>query len=299
MTVLDGVGSANPRYGVPGAVVLSTSLAKELGLQEGEVIPVTFADGQTEQLRVASVLPNDPARGDFVMARDLVRRHDGSALTENIFIPQEQAPATVATGAALHDAETYATQKYNKENQLMRRFSQVLILIAVGYTRIAIANTMAMAAQSRKNDFAVLKSAGGTVRQLLRLATGEAALVVSIGTALGLLVTLPPLTGMAAGLAESTATPVTLQIDGPIVVLVILGCPGACSRRERADHLAVGAPPYRLSGQLTGPGGMRARGRRDPLGETLRRRLSDESTFLPGRCRLAPSPARPAGALVK
>ncbi len=41
----------------------------------------------------------------------------------------------------------------------------MLIVIAVGYSVIAVANSMAMAAHGRRRDFGVMKSAGGTVRQ--------------------------------------------------------------------------------------------------------------------------------------
>ncbi|MDT7729361.1 MAG: putative transport system permease protein [Actinomycetota bacterium] len=96
--------------------------------------------------------------------------------------------------------------------------------LAVGYTGIAVANAMAMAAQSRRADFTVLRSAGATLRQVLRLVAGETALVVALGTVLGLLVTLPPLAAMAAGLTEATSTPVALSLDWPGVALVIGSC---------------------------------------------------------------------------
>lgn len=67
----------------------------------------------------------------------------------------------------------------------------MLIVIAVGYSVIAVANSMAMAAHGRRRDFGVMKSAGGTVRQLLFTSAGETALVIVIGAALGVLVTLP------------------------------------------------------------------------------------------------------------
>ncbi|GAA4030785.1 ABC transporter permease [Allokutzneria multivorans] len=220
-TVIDGVGSADSDR---SGVVLSTSMAKRFGLEQGESVSVGFVDGRFETLKVTSVLPDDPARGDFVLNRDLVRGHDGSALTDTIFIPQAKAPSSVGAGAAVHDGETFAAAKYEKENRLLLQFSLVLICVAVGYTGIAVANTMAMAAQSRTASFAVLKSTGATVRQVVRLVMGETALVVVVGVALGLLVTVPPLAAMASGLTEATATAVSLRMDWPIVVFVPVAC---------------------------------------------------------------------------
>ncbi|WP_086829806.1 FtsX-like permease family protein [Allokutzneria sp. NRRL B-24872] len=220
-TVIGGVGSADSER---NGVVLSTSMAQRFGLARGASVPVGFVDGQSEVLKVTSVLPDDPARGDFVLNRDLVRSHDGSALTDTIFVLHDRAPTSVGAGAAVHDGETFAVAKYEKENRLLLQLSLVLIFVAVGYTGIAMANTMAMAAQSRAAAFAVLKSACATARQVVRLVIGETALVVVVGVVLGLLVTLPPLAAMASGLAEATGTSVSLRLDWPIVVLVPVSC---------------------------------------------------------------------------
>ncbi|MBM7776033.1 putative ABC transport system permease protein [Actinokineospora baliensis] len=223
-TVVDGVGNADPKYADRGGAVVSTSLAAKFDWKAGQRVDVRFVDGRDESLTIASVQPDDPARGDFVMARALVRAHDGSAMTDSIFIQQAQAPASVGPGARIHDAETYALAKYEKENRLLLQFAIVLIVVAVGYTGIAVANTTAMSAQARRPDFRVLKSAGATVRQVLRLVTWETTVVVGIGTLLGLLVTIPPLAAMASGLAEATATPVSLQMDWATVVFVVVAC---------------------------------------------------------------------------
>jgi putative ABC transport system permease protein len=212
------VGSA--RIAEPGTVVVPTSLAQKLGLREDATLPVGFADGETVPLRISAVRPGS----DIVIARDLVRAHDSSALTDTIFIPRAAGPATVGPGAKADDAEGFAAQKYEKDMSLLGWFSLVLLVLAGGYTGIAVANTMAMAAQGRRTDFAVLRSAGATVRQVLLLVMGETALIVVIGTALGLLITLPPLAAMAAGLAESTGIPVGLRSDWPTVVIVVASC---------------------------------------------------------------------------
>ncbi len=86
-TVLDVLGSRDPKWNKPGEAVLGQKTAGDLGLKQGQEVPVRFADGATVTLRVAKVLPDDPARGDFVVARDLVRAHDPAALTDDIFVP--------------------------------------------------------------------------------------------------------------------------------------------------------------------------------------------------------------------
>ncbi|MGA5868875.1 ABC transporter permease [Streptomyces cinereoruber] len=222
-TVLDVLGSRDPRWNRPGEAVLGVKKARELGLEQGQAVPVRFADGATVTLRVARVLPDDPARGDFVVARDLVRAHDPAALTDDIFVPDGAEASDAVPGVALHDAAAYALADYETDAELTESLAVMLIVVAVGYSVIAVANSMAMAAHGRRRDFGVMRSAGGTVRQLLLASAGETVLVVLIGAALGVLVTLPPLAGMAAGLSEATSSDVGLHLNPGVLALAVVG----------------------------------------------------------------------------
>ncbi|MGI5427370.1 ABC transporter permease [Streptomyces sp. CA-179760] len=222
-TVLDVLGTRDDRWNKPGEAVLGERTAKALGLGEGQNVPVRFADGTTVPLRVGAVLPDDPARGDFVVARDLVRAHDPAALTDDIFVPADAEATDSVPGTALHDAAEYALADYNTDAKLTDSLAGMLIVIAVGYSVIAVVNSMAMAAHGRRRDFGVMKSAGGTVRQLLFTSAGETALVIAVGAALGVLVTLPPLAGMAAGLSEATSSDVGLHLSTGTLATAIIG----------------------------------------------------------------------------
>ncbi|SDK37534.1 ABC transporter permease [Streptomyces indicus] len=221
--VLDVLGSRDPKWNKQGQAVLGEKTAGELGLKQGQEVPVRFADGATVTLTVAEVLPDDPARGDFVVARDLVRAHDPAALTDDIFVPAGSKATDAVPGVALHDAAEFALADYNTDAKLTESLAMMLIVIAVGYSVIAVANSMAMAAHGRRRDFGVMKSAGGTVRQLLFTSAGETTLVIVIGAALGVLVTLPPLAGMAAGLSEATSSDVGLHLNSGALVTAVVG----------------------------------------------------------------------------
>ncbi|MFJ4205823.1 ABC transporter permease [Streptomyces sviceus] len=222
-TVLDVLGSRDPRWSKPGEAVLGERTAKKLGLAKGEEVPVRFADGTAVTLRVGSVLPDDPARGDFVVSRDLVRAHDPAALTDDIFVPGNAKASGAVPGTALHDAAEYALADYRTDAKLTDSLAMMLIVIAVGYSVIAVANSMAMAAHGRRRDFGVMKSAGGTVGQLLLVSVGETSLVIVIGAALGILVTLPPLAGMASGLSQATSSDVSLHLSTGTLTTAVLG----------------------------------------------------------------------------
>ncbi|NBE84781.1 ABC transporter permease [Micromonospora rubida] len=222
-TVIDGVGSRDPRWSRPGEAVLDTTMAKFLKVQAGATVTVRFADGLITPLRVAQVLPPDQARGSFVLSRDTVREHDPTALTDNIFMAADQAPAHLSAGARLQNAEQFALEEYNTDAKLTDNLAMMLTVVAVGYSGLAVANSMAMAGYGRRTDFAVMKSAGGTRRQLLDLAVSETGLLVLIGSVLGLLATLPALAGVASGLSAETGTQVTVHLNGGTLTWAVLG----------------------------------------------------------------------------
>ncbi|MEU2118493.1 FtsX-like permease family protein [Streptomyces sp. NPDC016459] len=222
-TVLDVLGSRDARWNKPGEAVLGRRTAADLGLERGQSVLVRFADGAGVDLTVSQISPDDPARGDFVVARDLVRAHDPAALTDDIFVPAGHKASATIPGTVVHDAMRYALDDYNTDAKLTDSLAAMLIAIAVGYSVIAVANSMAMAAHGRRRDYAVMRSAGGTVRQLLGLAAGETAVLVAVGAGLGVLVTLPPLAGMASGLSQATSSDVGLHLNNGAVLTAIIG----------------------------------------------------------------------------
>ncbi|PIM66601.1 macrolide ABC transporter permease [Streptomyces sp. JV178] len=222
-TVLDVLGSRDPRWSKPGEAVLGESTAGALGVKKDQNVPVRFADGKVVTLRVGAVLPDDPARGDFVVARGLVRVHDPAALTDDIFVPGDVKATDSVPGTALHDAAEYALADYNTDAELTDSLASMLIVLIVGYSVIAVVNSMAMAAHGRRRDVEVMRTAGGTVRQLLLISAGETTLVIAVGAALGVLVTLAPLAGMAAGLSETTSSDVSLHLNTGAIGTAVAG----------------------------------------------------------------------------
>ncbi len=224
VTVVDAVGSLDERYAAPGRAVLDEATASLFDVRAGEEMSVTFADGRSESVVVSQVLPLDPARGAFVLPRALVRDHDPSALTEVVFVPEDMAPTHLTAGARVEDAHSFALQDYMVDARLTNWLAAVLITMGVGYSGLAVANSTAISAYRRKDDFSVLRASGGTDRQLLTTAVGETGVIVLIGSALGVMVTVPPLLAMAAGLSQVTETEVGLQMSWSTVLWVVSGC---------------------------------------------------------------------------
>ena len=138
----------------------------------------------------------------MLLPRDLVRAHDPSALTLTAFV-RGAPPAAVTRRAAVLVADPLDYSSNDDEDRLVWLFVLVMVGMSVGYTSIAVANTLVMATGDRRHDFRVLRLAGATDRQILRMVGAETGLVVLFGVALGVAVALPALLGIRAALAES------------------------------------------------------------------------------------------------
>ncbi|GIG61532.1 hypothetical protein Lfu02_59040 [Longispora fulva] len=213
----------------------------------GDLMPVTFADGRTATLRVVAVI--DPlAEVELLLPRSTVRAHDPAALTELAYVDgvglADLRAAVSGLGATAVAGKDYESDSSARDDVLVRIFVLTLIGLSVGYTGIAIANTLVMATAGRRRDFAVLRLSGGTAGQVLRVVAAESLMVVGIGAALGLGVSVAALIGVRSGISQALKAPVDLlipwdQVGGVIGACVLLGLaasvlPARWALRQRA-----------------------------------------------------------------
>ncbi|WP_436535147.1 FtsX-like permease family protein [Actinoplanes sp. HUAS TT8] len=190
-------------------------------LSPGALCAVVFADGQRVELRVVAVVAGGSIRGDLLLSRDTVRRHDPSALASAVYLDRD-APAGV--GTRVIDTGTWAAEADSAEDRLVWLFTLMLIAVSAGYGAIAVANTLLMAAEGRASDLRVIRLAGATRRQVTSYVAAESALVVAIGAVLGGLVAFGALLAVRAGLIEQTGAAVPLVVPWPVVAGVIGLC---------------------------------------------------------------------------
>jgi len=191
-----------------------------LGLAAGSSVALRFADGSVAQLAVAAV--SDDVFPDSVrLPRDLLRAHDPVALTEVVYL---SGGFTSSPGAESITARQYVERKLAEEGDLVDLFLIVLLSIAVGYTALAVANTLLMAGNARRPEFLTLHRAGATAGQAARAVVAEALLAVLVGTLLGLAVAVPALFEARAGLQDEIGAHVTLVMPWGTLIAVVSAC---------------------------------------------------------------------------
>jgi putative ABC transport system permease protein len=219
----DGVARGFPADGAadaPGLVVPA-----ELGWAAGDAVPVRFADGVVQSMTVRAVAPPTEPGEHPVLAlpRPLLRAHDPGALTPYVYLPDQVRTVTPVGGVVL-SARAYVQREIDVEADLIPLFLAVLLSMSVGFTWLAVGNTLLLATIGRKVEFATLRQAGATIRQTLRVVVSEAVLAVAIGTGLGLVVAATALSGVASGLSDALAAPVGIAFPWPTTLLVTLAC---------------------------------------------------------------------------
>ncbi|WP_433519616.1 FtsX-like permease family protein [Nonomuraea sp. CA-143628] len=195
--------------------------ARERGWRVGTAAPVAFEDGRSLRLTVVAVLEKAPA--DILLTRQAVRDHDPSALTDPVYLA---APTAVPadTGAVIEKVTDRMAGIEEHDDQLVWVFVLILVGLSVGYSAIAIANTLLMATADRTTDLRVLRLSGATTAQVLRTVALESTLVVAIGALLGIVVAVTALVGIATGLSNMIGMTVGMILPWPIIGAVIGIC---------------------------------------------------------------------------
>ena len=191
----------------------------------GENVDVWLGDGSRATLRIAAVTRTGTGNnGVYLTARNATGavpdRIDVTVLPgtdDTTALAELKTAVPTATGRILTKTQwvTATSPQTNRTNRTTRttRIGLELVLgIALLYTAIALVNTLVMATSDRIRELAVLRLAGATRRQLLRMVAAEALLVVAVGTVLGSAVT-------ALNLLDIRAALLALAIPAPVIAV--------------------------------------------------------------------------------
>ncbi|MGW2823539.1 FtsX-like permease family protein [Streptomyces sp. NPDC001443] len=161
----------------------------------GQRVRIWLGDGTPRTLRIAAVLRQGTGgEGVYVTPRNapgasvdrvdvaLADGADPAAVADGLRTAVRASGGRVLTGAQ------WVRASVPKTNRTTRTGLLLVLGIALLYTGISLANTMIMATSDRVRELALLRLAGATRRQVLRLVAAESLLVVAVGAVLGLLV---------------------------------------------------------------------------------------------------------------
>lgn len=165
-----------------GTVAVSGPLAEARGWQVGDRPVFWMADGTRVELTVAGIYANWRGFGDLVLPADLVAAHDPRGLVTALYL---RGTPDLAQWPTLAATDTRDPRAGTADVQNQQAAWELMVVISLGFTAIAVVNTFAIATAARRREFADLRLAGATARQLHRMLGRETLITVAVALVLG------------------------------------------------------------------------------------------------------------------
>ncbi|RJL32830.1 FtsX-like permease family protein [Bailinhaonella thermotolerans] len=183
----------------PGEIALSSAVLERLGLRSGQDIVVRAARGRVA-LTVTGAY-HDPSHlfaDQALVAQATMDRLDANAATQAVLVrggSREALARAVAgiPGVRVLGRDAYveaASRPLTRALRATHGFAGLALLLAL----FGMATTVSMSVAERTREFGLLAAVGATGRQIRAIVRWEAATVVTLGTALGLVIALGALT---------------------------------------------------------------------------------------------------------
>ncbi|MER7691313.1 ABC transporter permease [Streptomyces sp. NPDC097610] len=205
-------------------VAVSELAADQLHLKPGSPLKLTLGDGTPVTPTVVAVYAKGLGFGDLTFAHDLVARHVDDPLATSVLVSTDRTQTQLATtlrefpgihvlAPAAADSIQAARQQANAE------VNYLAMGLVLAFTAIAVVNTLAMSVSERVREFALLRLAGATRRQVLGMLRTEALSVLLLAIALGSAIALAVLTAFSVGMTGEAAPAVTPLVYVAVVAL--------------------------------------------------------------------------------
>ncbi|MFE0455126.1 ABC transporter permease [Streptomyces sp. NPDC058914] len=232
------------------SVAVSELAAEQFDLTPGSTLKLTLGDGTPATLTVAAVYAKGLGFGDLTFAHGLLARHVDNPLSSSLLVStprtQTQLATTLREFPGVEVLSPAAADSLQAERQQANAEVNFLAMgLVLAFTAIAVVNTLAMSVSERVREFALLRLAGATRRQVLRMLRTEALAVLLLATALGSAIALAVLTAFSVGMtgrAAPTVTPLvyaTVVSGAALLALVATALPGRVALRVRAVTVAT------------------------------------------------------------
>jgi putative ABC transport system permease protein len=222
-----------------GEVALNENMADDQGWSVGDTIPVTFADGTSEELTVAAIYEPSEIVGNAVLSRGTWAPHAVQDLDSSVLMTladgvdldagkaAAQAVADDFGGFDVLDRQEYIDEQAGQID-IMLGLVYVLLGLAIIIALMGIANTLSLSVHERTRELGLLRAVGETRSQLRSMIRWESVIIAVFGTIGGL--GLGVFLGWALVQAVSGGTgdgPVTTTFAAPVNQLLIVLVVGA------------------------------------------------------------------------
>jgi putative ABC transport system permease protein len=234
-----------------GGIFVQQDPARDLKLQIGSPVELTFQNGTTATLPVAGIYADASIAGNWLMSLDTLEQLVPNSTNRDFFVAAKLAPgvtpeqgdaAVKAAMKAYPQAKVQTNAEFRKSQE--GQIDQLLVVITVllGFSIIiavlGISITLALGVFERTREIGLMRAVGMTRRQTRRTVRWEAIIVSTFGAIVGIIV------GSALGAILSSAVPDTvidhIAFSVPIIIIILVGA-------VIAGFIAALYPSYKAS----------------------------------------------------
>jgi len=199
--------SGGTDLGADGMMV-SEKTAKDRGWKVGQAVPVQFADGKTQRLRLAGIFKKSDLIGEQLIAKQVYLAHTTAPAADDVIV--DAASTDAATKTALEGTlKDYPNLKVSDQATLKKdareqvdtfvTFLTILLVMSVIIAAVGVVNTLALSVIERTREIGLLRAIGISRRQLRRMIRLESIVIAVFGAVLGMVI------GVAFGAAMQNA----------------------------------------------------------------------------------------------
>ena len=206
------------------ACIIGIDIARRYNLKLGDIMPIEgdVFPGQWEFVVRGIYQPRDQTTDPSSMMfhyqyleeriKQEMPQRSGEIGWYIVRISDPESSATISREIDALFANSRAETKTETERAFQQNFlsaasavitaMNIMSFVIIGIILLVLGNTMVMSARERTHEFAVLKALGFSGGQLFFLIAGESLILSTVGSALGLLVTIPAVRGFQAALPK-------------------------------------------------------------------------------------------------
>ena len=182
-----------------GEMAVSESVADDNDWALGTTLPVTFADGTTEDLTVGAIYDSPQLVGDYVIPRATWDTHVTQSIDQSVIVALADGVSVEQGRTAVEGvAETYGNPDvFDRQQYIDERAGNidqalgliyVMLALAIIIALMGIANTLALAVYERTSELGILRAVGTTRPQVRAMVRWESVIIAVFGTLAGIAV---------------------------------------------------------------------------------------------------------------
>lgn len=195
-------------------VALPVDHATDIGVDVGDRIGMRLGDGAEVDLTVVALVTGTRTFESFLLPADLLAAHTDAGLVTEILVRAASGTDASGLAAGLQDlaaqhpgmrvADRAALAAAHEDGQEVGLWINFLMVgMIVGYTVIAVVNTLVLATTERRREYALQRLIGSTRAQVMRMAGVEGILITIAGVILGTIVAMSSLLPFSMVVSDS------------------------------------------------------------------------------------------------